>query len=155
MQLADDADTITACTIDRKDRFDAHLVFVRHVDHSGIDLACRDSSKKARKLSQEHRIRCSCERALWVQALGHPEKLAGHGTHGTPPTSTKSCGGYGERLVFDRRFRTRSTAFSRPSVERPSTPSTWLERSRKVDLVSDHPCSRTKSRCKGTRLRIT
>ena len=39
MQLAYDADIISAGSIDRNDRFDRQLVFVTHVDQSRIDRA--------------------------------------------------------------------------------------------------------------------
>ena len=41
IQLADNTNTITACAIDRNDRFDAQLGLVSNVYHSGIDRAGR------------------------------------------------------------------------------------------------------------------
>ena len=41
MQLANDADIVTACPIDRDDGFDSYLVLVSDVDHSGVDRSCR------------------------------------------------------------------------------------------------------------------
>ena len=37
MQLANGADTIAACAVDRNDRLKAELVLVGDVDHAGID----------------------------------------------------------------------------------------------------------------------